>query len=226
MGDKLKSEYLKERRRVRRFVRNARKRGYTINPSIWNRVINVEIGEITQGDLDVMRSLKPNVLYGYMEWINPVTNEIVPGIERRKQERRIAAIKGQFAKVYKYDYNTQYPTFTTIVLGNVFDAIRSFTPPIHWSDYYKQIKQYRLQTLTHLLNQVINQEGRNIVARRLYDYNEKTGDVDLLVEKILYKSESEDIQQSIVEFAQIIKGRALTLEESENFTDMVEMGFI
>lgn len=208
----------KELKRLKQFIRRAKKRGYTFSED----VIPETPKRITKKQLLKIKGLNPQTLYEQAEFYNPETGETISGVEGRKFERKRSAKKAQLTKAIKRAQNTKVslPKQTDLVLQNVRDLINQFTPSSLWSNYWRQKKEEDKNKLQSLLDNAIAQEGKDVVAERLENY---AGDIERIINSILYGSDEEQVQFDLVEFATIIKGRSLTQQESSELTDLMEM---
>lgn len=215
----------KELKRLQQFIRRAKKRGYTFSED----VIPETPKRITKKQLSKIKGINPQTLYEQAEFYNPETGETISGIEGIKFERKRSAKKAQLTKAIKQTQNTKkqtqntknyLPKKTYLVLQHVRDLIKQFTPPRHWSSYWVKKKVGDKNKLETLLETTVIEEGEDIVAERLENY---AGDIDRIVNSILYGSDEDQVQFDLVEFATIIKGRSLTQEESSELTDLMEM---
>lgn len=209
-------EWKKEVRRLQQFIRRAKKRGYIIPPEIIPEKPTI----ITKKQLSKIKSINPQKIYEAAQYFNPETGKLISGTAGRAIERRKTARKIQQSRLNKRQYDeTALPRETDTVLQNVRDIINQFTPSNLWSDYWAQKKEGDKNKLQSLLDTVIAQEGEKVVADRLQNY---AGDIERLLNSILYGSDEEQVQFDMVEFATIIKGRSLTLQESSDLTDLME----
>lgn len=208
----------KEQKRLQQFISRAENRGYIFPAD----VIPETPKRITKKQLSKIKGLNPQTLYEQAEFYNPETGETISGVEGRKFERKRSAKKAQLTKAIKQAQNTKnyLPKKTYLVLQHVRDLIKQFTPPRHWSSYWLQQKLEDKNKLETLLETTVIEEGEDIVAERLENY---AGDIDRIVNSILYGSDEDQVHFDLVEFATIIKGRSLTQEESSELTDLMEM---
>lgn len=210
-------EWKKELKRLQQFIRRAEKRGYTFPED----VIPETPKRITKKRLSEIKGINPQTLYSQAEFYNPDTGETLSGIEGRKFERKRSTRKAQLTKPIKQAQDTEIslPRQTDLVLQNIRDLINQFTPSSLWSDYWTQKKEGDKNKLQSLLDNAIAQEGADVVAERLQNY---AGDIERIINSILYGSDEEQVQFDMVEFATIIKGHSLTVQESSELTDLME----
>lgn len=88
MSEELKDQYEKQLRRIKRFVRQATKRGYDFPDT----AIPKRPKTITEASVRKAESLTPDVLYKKATYTKN-TGEVITGLEGRKHERQQAAIK-------------------------------------------------------------------------------------------------------------------------------------
>lgn len=88
MSEELKDQYEKQLRRIKRFVRQATKRGYDFPDT----AIPKRPKTITEASVRKAASLTPDVLYKRATYTKN-TGEVITGLEGRKHERQQAAIK-------------------------------------------------------------------------------------------------------------------------------------
>lgn len=208
----------KELKRLQQFIHRAKKRGYTFSED----VIPETPKRITKKQLSKIKGINPQTLYEQAEFYNPETGETISGVEGRKFERKRSAKKAQLTKAIKQAQNTKIslPKQTDLVLQNIRDLINQFAPSSLWSNYWTQKKEEDKNKLQSLLDNAIAQEGENVIVERLENY---AGDIERIINSILYGSDEEQVQFDLVEFATIIKGRSLTQQESSELTDLMEM---
>lgn len=114
------------------------------------------------------------------------------------------------------------PRLTAMVLNNVRELLSTWQPLMRWSNKFVEIKKQDKNTLRHLLDGAIAEEGEANVAMRLEVNAEE---VIRLVETIIYgnsgaaRDGGDYARASIVAFGRIIKGRSLTLDESIELTE-------
>ena len=247
----LEKEARKERKRAQALVRRIKKRGYSVPDNI---VPNLP-KNITEGTLRRFKKINADYVYNKAVYVQS-DNSTISGTKRRTQERYESAKKGaekrkkyysdrnkelsQAGKPnYNYsdygDYNDEAipdydankpPSDTKIVLETIRGMIDTWEPDPRWSAELAKLKARDKNALENLLNDVINSDGEEIVARRLEnDANEAIR----ITESILYDSGNsykvrgiDGVQKNLAAFAAIIKGSPLTIEESARYTDFGE----
>lgn len=231
---KLRKEYSKQKSRIKRVMQRAAQRGYYF-PDMADLFVKPD--QATRAELEKLRGITANDIYGRGIWRNPATGEVISGSERRRQERSEAAQRGVQTRRYREalerlaNQDKQYGFFAGGLAGDFSDdtyetlryinnLIDQWSPSGDWNEWYTEQRRSYKNTLKSILDGAINREGREAVARRL---QERAQEVIDLVERILFGSDKqEDVQFYLVEFATILKGSALTAEESYDLTEQVD----
>ena len=215
-------DYNKELRRIKAFIRRASKRGYTFDDSI----IPKRPKRVTKASVDKLKKITPNTLYKKAEFLNPQTGDIMKGPEGRKFERRLVSYKGKLTKSINAAKNknkkaqkVELPSQGYTILNNVRETINTWSPSSIWSRYWVGVKENDKNKLVAMLDNAVDTEGVNTVARRL---QLRADDIERIVNSILYGSNVEQVQFDLVNFATIILGRSLSVEESAELTDLQE----
>lgn len=206
-------QWKKEVNRLKQFIRRAEKRGFTFDD-----IIPETPKRITKKQLNLIKSLTPNVLYSRSQYTDPQTGQSMTGTEGRRLERSKAAQKAVKTKQFK---NSDYtpPEQDETILRMVEDMIKAWAPYRNWSKYFFNVKSEDMNRLVTLLYDAISQFGRKEVARRLQ------AEADTVIEicdRILYSSDIEKVDLDLTHFATILKGSPLTQEESAYFTNLAE----
>lgn len=219
-------EYNKQRRRVQQFVRRAEQRGFTFPEN----VIPDRPNKITSQSVERLRKLTPDVLYGKAKYGG------ISGTERRKQERREAAIRSTatrqrerraFQQEMRRFEESQIPSIVDVVLSNVEDMINHWTPDPRWSAQLAHYKEQDKNLLASTLRGQISLWGRETVARNLENINNKiNGIVADVVQGILYGSGDKyarggpaAIQANIKLFVEMCQGKPMTVDEAKQHSD-------
>ena len=213
-------EWNRQVNRINNFIRNAQKRGFRFDDSL----IPTKPKVITKKRLQEIKSITPQKLYREATYIDPFTGIIMSGIERRTQERKIAARKAaETRKVRKAkkaqragpqldlpveaESDEDLPLYTDLVLQQVEDMIDNWEPPSTWSEWFAETKRRDKNTL--------KSAASDVYKRQLYDSGKNIRDKSgrIIVENMLVY---------INEFSAIIMGRPLTVEESAQYADWQE----
>lgn len=147
------TELQKQERRIKRFIKNASKRGFEFDTnriSEFMRTLNPK--EIEQ--------IKTSSLYEFSNYVDQDTGQILSGFEGRKLERRRAAYKGQLRKKQAKKARA---SFVDIVIRNYRRQILGFP---------KKVSDIVIQAL----NNAIDISGREAVATRLENNAESLSD--------------------------------------------------
>lgn len=230
----IKKEYNKEYNRIKRFIESATKRGYNFDVSaLPKKSLNPSLKQ-----LERLKQIKPENLYRKATFIDPLTGGVVSGTTGRKIERQIASAK---SKIQKNTVTTTLPRESDAVLSNIrgivdkwtperfaidytaLDSVKkeisSFTGGDNWSSYWLAVKLNHKNKLETILDNTIRAEGEQRVAYRL----QQSADlISLIVSRILYGSDEEQVQFDLVQFATILLGRTMTADDNALFTDVQE----
>lgn len=183
----------------------------------------------------IQRAVKRYQKKGYV-----FSSDVIPEKPQRVTKKYLAELKkfkGQKIKAQgeytplktanlSRDVAGEPPREVFAILSNIRDMINTWQPKLKWSERFKEIKEQDKNTLEHLLDGVIAEEGEVVVARRLESNAEEA---IRLVEVIIYgnsgnaRDGGDYARASIVAFGRIIRGRALTMEESINLTEFADM---
>ena len=239
----IKQAYKKERTRIQRFLREAKKRGYTFQDNILPDIPKV----IKQESVNRLKKITPTVLYRKATFVTP-TGEKITGSKARQQERFKSARKGAETRARKsasyerkakqarerfYEGRTnkgtgEPPRQIYVTLENVREEIRRWSPQPNWSKSLAESKERDKSILENILNGAIASQGEEAVARRL---EENSVEINALLQEILYGSGSKEgnfkngrtqVNFDLARFSAIIMGRSLTVEESMDLTDLAE----
>lgn len=203
-----RAEYNKQVKRIQQFQRRAQKRGFSIDIDI------PKPQRVTKQAIERLKNLTAEELYKKAEYRDPITGLTMSGTEGRKLERQRAAQKGLETKRKK-----KTPEIDFGILNNIMEIINRWSPNASWSKYWQAEKTRQRNILLRLLEGAIAQYGRKAVAKRLQN---NAVEATQLVEFILYASEDEQINFAMARFARIIKGEALTLEESMEISNELD----
>lgn len=235
------ASFAKERKRIQRFMRRAEKRGFTFEPNI----VPDMPSRVTAKQLEKIKALKPEELYKRATYRVPNSNVSVTGTEGRALERSMASLKaaetvrrrkeikekidsGFYENFYSDYQSTDEPEFVSyLVYDNVQQMIDSWFPAENWSKWFAGVKEEDKNQLKSIISGAESQYGITEVARRM---EENADRIISLAQSILYESgggkkgglnsNRNEIQRDFVEFASILKGSALTLQESADLSSM------
>lgn len=207
----IEAQYFRERTRIQRFLRSAKKRGYIFPDSILPNIPK----KITEGSVRRLKSYTPKYLYsksvGFFNNGAIIDSGKGRNIERaRATEKRAKTIqvKKQNAKTLQVQeqkpkskgvrekyYNTektQVPdapgspaAFEYNVLEEMKEKISSWTPLSYWTPSLIEAKTKDKETLSGILESAIQTYGEEAVADRL---QKQASIVTHLTDEILYGS--------------------------------------
>lgn len=201
-------QWKKEVNRLKQFIRKAEKRGFTFND-----IIPETPKRITKKQLNLIKSLTPNVLYTQAKYTDPQTGQSMTGAEGRQLERSRAALK----RFKKSAYNP--PVEEDSVLHQIEQMIADWKPFPNWSKYFTEVKREDKNRLKALLDGKIAEVGRKETARRL---QENAEGINHMVDEMLYSSDEDAVNMDLNYIATVLKGSALTPDESSYYTQLAE----
>ena len=133
---------------------------------------------------------------------------------------------------YKIDLSSysdeEIPDDVYETLRNVREMLSEWIPDSTWTPSLERAKTHDKNVLQSILNGAIASEGEKAVALRMFEKSDRIID---LVTNILYASGSKEgnfkdgrtqVNADIAAISSIIMGRALTVEESKQLTDIME----
>ena len=200
-----------EIKRIKRFIREAEKRGYVFSDNVIPKMPKVA----TAATVRKYQAIRPKGLYKKAAYYDQ--GKKISGSKRRAEERSEAAKKSA---------QTRRINRTVKVLKEVQKIIAEWTPNPAWSDDLAQMKEQDKNRLENMLNGAIATEGEYAVAKRL---EEKYSEVIELVYAIIY-GQSKDrasagrsgVMQNLAKFAAILHGSPLSIRESMEYTEYGE----
>lgn len=156
----LLKEYNKERNRIKRFIRNAEKRGYVFEPSL----IPPRPKTITSGSIRRLSKIRPAQLYKKAYAISAVTGQPITVEQRKREIREEASRKAWETRRRKKDQVDYNRIKTNREWQQMFHASRQV-----WDKVQSMIANVGVQQsqsadlLNNLLNSQIEQYGVDIV---------------------------------------------------------------
>lgn len=156
----LLKEYKKERNRIKRFIRNAEKRGYVFEPNL----IPPTPKTITSGSIRRLSKIRPAQLYKKAYAISAVTGQPITVEQRKREIREEASRKAWETRRRKKDQADYNRIKTNIEWQQMFHASRQV-----WGKVQSMIANVGVQQsqsadlLNNLLNSQIEQYGADIV---------------------------------------------------------------
>lgn len=148
--------FKKQITRIKNFIRRATKRGYEFSDDI----IPTMPKRVTKKSIEKIKNIKPKELYSKASYLDKSTGEMVSGSTGRKIERNLSTQKAKETRKNNNNKrhsnnNKNYITYETVILGNFYKYIKSFTSYKIRDDLFGMIK-----TLEH-------EQGRTEVAKAL-----------------------------------------------------------
>lgn len=156
----LLKEYNKERNRIKRFIRNAEKRGYVFEPNL----IPPKPKTITSGSIRRLSKIRPAQLYKKAYAISAVTGQPITVEQRKREIREEASRKAWETRRRKKDQADYNRIKTNREWQQMFHASRQV-----WDKVQSMIANVGVQQsqsadlLNNLLNSQIEQYGADIV---------------------------------------------------------------
>lgn len=233
-----KLDYMKQRSRIQRIIRNAEKRGYTVDKSILPEIPkkpNIK-------SVEKLKKIKPADIYAKSTY-QTQEGKTVSGTEGRSIERRQAARRAAYTRHFGKQHTgvkipqigrqgnkgNKIPSIVDVVLKQIEDMISQWTPISNWTPFFTDVKRKDRNILDSILKGAIAKDGRAAVAKRCED---NATELISLTQEILYGSGGGDAKEGgagrahinfqITRFSAIIMGRPLTVDESEELTDATE----
>lgn len=212
---KARQQYIKEVKRIKRFVRDAEKRGYLFTENVIPQIPK----RVTKKSLEKIINIRPKTLYEKSIYYDPILSKHVTGTEERRLIRSRASKKVHARRVKN---TVNIPMMEDAVLSNLEDLISNWAPSTTWDTSYIKLKDRDKSILENILSGAISELGRKQVARNI----EKNASlVKDLTFHILYGSSDfkwEDINGDIAAIAAIIRGRSLTISEAKTLQDKID----
>lgn len=222
----VEKEYNKQLRRIQKYVNSMLERGYEFDKN----PIPQTPKKITTASVRRLKSITPKSLINKSHYTF-LSGERISGRVRRRQEIEANSSAGLTGKRGKssakikpqkssFEGVMNIPLISDVVLSQVEDMISRFPDgnDIVWQPYQAELHERHKNMLEGMLNAQIRLAGRNVVALRL---QKSGGDIAALVERIMYgDSDDQSFQVDIMAFAQLIKGEALSLEESREIEEL------
>ena len=156
----LLKEYNKERNRIKRFIRNAEKRGYVFEPNL----IPPRPKTITSGSIRRLSKIRPAQLYKKAYAISAVTGQPITVEQRKREIREEASRKAWETRRRKKDQADYIRIKTNREWQQMFHASRQV-----WDKVQSMIANVGVQQsqsadlLNNLLNSQIEEYGADIV---------------------------------------------------------------
>lgn len=238
-------KYAELQKRLKRKLRDVGKRGFVPNTKVIKPV--AELPKIVRKkDIEKIEKQIKNI-YDYVKYYDPVKDTYISGEERRKQERVEAARKGwekrrekaakaERDRFFYPDYDDGYydeedgeynlPSEEDLIIQQVEDMISNWEVSPKWSSELQDIKREDKNLLRSVFTGAINTLGKEQVARNIQG---RTTELLHYINEILYQSGNkrrnsgrEGVRYAVQQCRDIFYGRASTVEESRELTELAE----
>lgn len=189
----LLKEYNKERNRIKRFIRNAEKRGYVFEPNL----IPPKPKTITSGSIRRLSKIRPAGLYKKAYAISAVTGQPITVEQRKREIREEASRKAWETRRRKKDQVEYNRIKTNREWQQMFHASRQV-----WDKVQSMIANVGVQQsqsadmLNNLLNSQIEQYGADII---LYSIAQATEDFLSTCEVIIKYNPDSGVSRTAVQ---------------------------
>lgn len=189
----LLKEYNKERNRIKRFIRNAEKRGYVFEPNL----IPPKPKTITSGSIRRLSKIRPAQLYNKAYAISAVTGQPITVEQRKREIREQAARKAWETRIRKKDEADYNRIKTNKEWQHMFHASK-----LVWDKVQAMIANVGVQQsqsadlLNNLLNSEIEKYGADTV---MYSIGQASEDFLATCEVIIKYHPSSAVSRTAVE---------------------------
>lgn len=211
-----------ELKKIKRRVRDIRKRGYSVPDSMIPKLPKLE--NIGLQTLRHFSKYTTQYIYEHSVYVSP-EGVTIKGTERRTQERSEAAKKAADTRRDEFfNSSSANPSWEPVeeeetIIMYLLQEFESWSAPDYWSPELGEYKTRDKDKAYGVLTGAINELGASIVARNARDNATR---VNELVSKILYESGNEyrfdsktgQIDHAINELNELLRGRPLTVKES------------
>lgn len=194
MAKTIREQYLKERRRIHRFIRSATKRGYLIPENILPDIPK----RVTRASVSRLKKITPEKIYSKSQYVSPETGEIKTGKAGRAEERKAASRKAAETRRRKKEY---IPRASDIILTNLRETLSNFVPSGQMSRFMQENAVNNRNYALGILDDAIKELGEEEVSKNI---QKNASQLSRLIEEILYSSDRQKVKFSLVEFYNII----------------------
>ena len=219
--------FAKQQKRIRNFIRAAEKRGYKFPAGS----VPERPARVTKRDIERITALTPEVLYKAATYV--FEGSVFSGTEGRMIERERTAAHVAETRRHKKDprYHTQ-PGLPPAEATDVQERLKEFfklvtdgekeynqayseatdwEPQRNWSNWFAGEKEKQVNRMLRMFAAAINNSGWHATMREI---GLNATAFQSATQLIMYHSKSEQIDYSFNALAEILKGAALTAEES------------
>lgn len=218
--------FSKQQQRIRRFIKSAEKRGYSFPAN----AVPERPSRVTKRDIARITAIKPETLYEQATFI--YEGSTFTGTEGRMIERSLAAQKGALHKREKDPrYHTQPgmpPAEATDVADRLKETLDRFnqgkseyektmeevdnwTPDGPWNAWFAEKRRQQVDQMKRMISAAIQNYGFSeamcAIGRDATAFHNAT-------QTIMFDSKQEAVQNAFNALAEILKGSALSAEES------------
>lgn len=201
MAKTIREQYLKERRRIQRFIRSATKRGYIIPENILPDIPK----RVTRASVSRLKKITPERIYSKSQYVSRETGEIKTGKAGRAEERKAASKKAAETRRRKEETSRakkEYiPRASDIILTNLRETLANFVPSGQMSRFMQENAMNNRNYALGILDDAIKELGEEQVAKNI---QKNALQLSRLIEEILYSSDRQKVKFSLVEFYNII----------------------
>ena len=194
----LLKEYNKERNRIKRFIRNAEKRGYVFDPNL----IPPKPKTITSGSVRRLSKIRPAQLYNKAYAISAVTGQPITVDQRKREIREEAARKAWETKRRKKDQEDYDRIKSDRQWQEMFHSSR-----LVWNKVQSMIANVGVQQsqsadlLNNLLNSEIERYGADSV---LYSISQASEDFLSTCEVIIKYHPNSEVSRTAVQHLYVL----------------------
>ena len=218
--------FAKQQQRIRRFIKSAEKRGYSFPAN----AVPERPSRVTKRDIARITAIKPETLYEQATFI--YEGSTFTGTEGRMIERTLAAQKGALHKREKDPrYHTQAgspPAEATDVADRLketlerfnqgkseyeqtMEEIDSWTPDGPWNSWFAEKRRQQVDQMKRMINAAIQNFGFSEAMRAI---GKDATAFHNATQTIMFDSKQEAVQNAFNALAEILKGSALSADES------------
>lgn len=201
MAKTIREQYLKERRRIQRFIRSATKRGYIIPENILPDIPK----RVTRASVSRLKKITPERIYSKSQYVSRETGEIKTGKGGRAEERKAASKKAAETRRRKEGQSRTkeefIPRASDIILNNLRETLANFVPSGQMSRFMQENAVNNRNYALGILDDAIKELGEEQVAKNI---QKNALQLSRLIEEILYSSDRQKVKFSLVEFYNII----------------------
>lgn len=219
----LVKEYNKQRRRLKAAVKRAEKRGYSFPDFIPGTKYVV-----TKSEVERLKRIKGQEFYKYGKYYDLKEHQYISGIARKKQEQKAAARKAAKTRFKNRTTSTrtepgQPPNDVDDVLQYLFELIASWKPDSRWTKRFAEIKEHDKNVMANVIRGAINDIGERQVARNCQANAAEVKELGWYI-CYGYSGDNKDTITivDIIKLNTIIRGRALTPDESKELQDIAD----